>query len=464
MRTGLGGDWVRRYRYSPEGDLRAASDSLGGETTYRYDAAHRVSGVQRPDAPFEPIDHDIGNNVLRMPGLSGVRLLDGNRLQSANGETIEYDKRNHLAVRRVGTVETRYHYDERDLLMKVEKTEQPDWTATYDPFGRRVRKQWGVGKWVEYFWDTDRLIAERNETGRVRVYVYADPSALMPMLFVEYPDAETDTAAGKRYYVFADQIGTPTRVEDDAGAVAWSARIDPYGRTTVDPGNRIDFDFRFPGHWFDAETGLHSNRYRSYDPALGRYLQSDPLGVAGGMNLYAYCGGNPLVRVDVKGLADDLTDKQRDVYNDLRGSTPSDKNRADCNKGGSTCALTGETPPAKPGGEKGVLAADHVVPFKEIVKLKGFTELTREQQLAIANNPENFQPLLKGVNSSKGGKEVEDWKTLRGEDITTGKEGKARAAMLEKAEESKKALLAQIKQFEKEKEEAKQKNKKPCKK
>ncbi len=304
VRTGVGGEWVRQYRYSPEGDLLAATDSARGETTYRHDAAHRVAGVQRPGATFEPIDLDLAGNILRMPGLSGVQMLDGNRLSAANGERFEYDRRNHIAVRSAGTRETRYHYDSRDFLVKVERTGEPDWTAAYDPLGRRAWKQWGDGKRVEYFWDTDRLIAERDETGRVRVYVYADPFAMVPVLFVEYASADADPADGRRYYVFTDQIGCPTRVEDDRGEVAWSAVIDPFGRATVDSASVIEFALRFPGHWLDAETGLHYNRFRYYDPALGRYLQSDPIGVAGGLNLYAYCDGNPLTRVDVRGLAD----------------------------------------------------------------------------------------------------------------------------------------------------------------
>lgn len=308
VRTGRGGTWARTYRYSPEGDLLAAADSVRGPTTYRYDAAHRVSGVQRPGAADEPIEHDAAGNVLRMPGLTGVRLLDGNRLAAANGERFEYNRRNHIAVRTAGATETRYHYDSRDLLVKVERAGRPDWTAGYDPLGRRAWQAWGDGRRVDYFWDTDRLIAERDDTGRTRVYVYADPFAMVPLLFVEYATPDADPADGKRYYIFADQIGTPTRVEDDRGEVVWSARIDPYGQADVAPGSTIDFSFRFPGHWYDAETGLHYNRFRYYDPVLGRYLQSDPIGLAGGLNLYGYCGGNPLTRVDVRGTCPDPVD------------------------------------------------------------------------------------------------------------------------------------------------------------
>src|SRR5262249_12305463 len=71
---------------------------------------------------------------------------------------------------------------------------------------------------------------------------------------------------------------------------------------TVAPGARVTYNLRWPGHYFDPETGLHANRFRSYSPSLCRYLQSDPSGQSGGINLYAYAA-NPLALVDVLGLA-----------------------------------------------------------------------------------------------------------------------------------------------------------------
>jgi RHS repeat-associated protein len=91
-------------------------------------------------------------------------------------------------------------------------------------------------------------------------------------------------------------------VVDDGGTTVWRARIDPYGVTHVEIGESFHQPLRWPGHYFDAETGLHENRFRSYSPELGRYLQSDPSGTEGGLNLYAYTD-NPLREVDLQGLA-----------------------------------------------------------------------------------------------------------------------------------------------------------------
>jgi RHS repeat-associated protein len=295
--------WPRVYRYSPEGNLLAVEDTIRGTTRYRYDAAHRIAGMQRHHDVDEKIELDPAANVLRMPGLSGAALRDGNRLAAANGEQFEYDHRNHISIRSGQRSTTRYHYNSQDMLVRIERDGQPDWTADYDPLGRRVWKAWGTRK-LEYFWDTDRLAAERDETGRLRVYVYADPFALVPIMFVDYSSMDDEPEQGQRYYIHADQIGTPLLVEDDDGRTVWSATIDPFGRALVAAESTIEFNLRFPGHFADPEVGLHYNRFRYYDPGLGRYLQSDPLGIAGGLNLYAY-PSNPLTTVDVRGLADD---------------------------------------------------------------------------------------------------------------------------------------------------------------
>ncbi|MFY0573457.1 RHS repeat-associated core domain-containing protein [Cystobacter fuscus] len=97
----------------------------------------------------------------------------------------------------------------------------------------------------------------------------------------------------------------PSRIEDASGRIVWWASpIHSYGLVEVDATSEIAFHLRFPGHYQDVDTGLFYNRFRYYDPTLGRYLQSDPLGTAGGTNLYAYVP-NPLVHVDVLGLNGD---------------------------------------------------------------------------------------------------------------------------------------------------------------
>ena len=105
-------------------------------------------------------------------------------------------------------------------------------------------------------------------------------------------------------YVHNDHLGKPQVMTDEVGNVVWRAVYDPFGRATVDSSSDVDMNVRFPGQYFDQETGLHQNGFRTYDPGSGRYLTADPLGIIEGqdLNLYAYVGDNPVNWIDPLGL------------------------------------------------------------------------------------------------------------------------------------------------------------------
>jgi len=88
---------------------------------------------------------------------------------------------------------------------------------------------------------------------------------------------------------------------DENQNVVWQADHKPFGESTITVAT-IENNLRFPGQYFDAESGLHYNYFRYYDPETGRYITSDPIGLNGGVNTYAYVGGNPLSRIDPYGL------------------------------------------------------------------------------------------------------------------------------------------------------------------
>ena len=102
------------------------------------------------------------------------------------------------------------------------------------------------------------------------------------------------------YFVHSDHLGTPQKVSNDTGAVVWAADYEPYGPISLQIWH-ISNTARFPGQVFDAETGLHYNYFRDYDPSVGRYVQSDTIGLAGGINTFAYVYGNPLRYTDPTG-------------------------------------------------------------------------------------------------------------------------------------------------------------------
>jgi RHS repeat-associated protein len=109
-------------------------------------------------------------------------------------------------------------------------------------------------------------------------------------------------------YYHCDQIGTPQEVTDESGELAWSARYRAWGeaKEVISEAARkagITNPLRFAGQYLDRETNLHYNRHRYYDPSSGRFISKDPIGLAGGLNAYAYGGRNPVSLIDPLGLA-----------------------------------------------------------------------------------------------------------------------------------------------------------------
>jgi len=114
-------------------------------------------------------------------------------------------------------------------------------------------------------------------------------------------------AEAKNYFVYADHLNAPRAISDELGKVVWRWDSEAFGATLAneDPdqdGKAFSYNLRFPGQYFDQSTGLHYNGFRDYDPAIGRYIQSDPIGLNGGLNTYGYVEGNPVGFVDPYGL------------------------------------------------------------------------------------------------------------------------------------------------------------------
>lgn len=93
------------------------------------------------------------------------------------------------------------------------------------------------------------------------------------------------------YFVRSDHIGRPVLAADEAGTTVWTASWLPFGGVHVENGV---IDARFPGQWFQAESGLHQNWMRDYDPTTGRYIEADPLGLVDGPSVYNYASSNPM--------------------------------------------------------------------------------------------------------------------------------------------------------------------------
>ncbi|MHA6879177.1 RHS repeat-associated core domain-containing protein, partial [Ralstonia pseudosolanacearum] len=197
---------------------------------------------------------------------------------------------------------TTYSYSDRGRLASVTK----NGTITsylYNGLGQRVVKSGsnvptGATRYV--YDEAGHLLGEYDQSGNAiqeTVYLGDTPIATVKN--------------GTAYYVYADQIDTPRVITDTNNLMVWRwDQTDPFGVALPDENptslGAFKYNLRFPGQVYDAETGKHYNANRDYDPAGGRYIQSDPIGLNGGQfSTYAYVRGNPLSFIDPLGLYDE---------------------------------------------------------------------------------------------------------------------------------------------------------------
>jgi RHS repeat-associated protein len=136
-----------------------------------------------------------------------------------------------------------------------------------------------------------RLIAETNQSGQMLAeYVYLGDQ---PLAMIRPGEVV--------YYYHNDHLGTPQVLTDGNGTVAWKATYTPFGEAVASV-QAVENPFRFPGQYYDQETGLHYNYFRYYNPQTGRYITPDPIGLEGGINLFTYVAGNAVNFVDPLGL------------------------------------------------------------------------------------------------------------------------------------------------------------------
>jgi RHS repeat-associated protein len=162
-----------------------------------------------------------------------------------------------------------------------------------DAFGRRVKKI-ASGVTTLYHYAGGNLIAETDENGvTLRDYIYFNGEPVALKIY--------GTQFGTMYYFVNDHLGTPQKIVSSSGRVVWAAGYFPFGKAQIKP-KTVTNNLRFPGQYFDAESGLHYNRNRYYDSDTGRYITADPIGLEGGINLYSYVLNNPMNWVDPSGL------------------------------------------------------------------------------------------------------------------------------------------------------------------
>ena len=283
----------RNYVYTNEGNI-TTKDTEHGTYTYAYDELYRLTDAVNPTVTDETYTYDNLGNRLTSAAVAGNWAYNlNNELGSYGGTTLTYDNNGNITNKAVGTVDTSYVYDETDRMEEVK--DDNDATIAvyyYDPFGRRLWKNDGSGR-IYYLYSDEGLIGEYDSSGNeIKTYGYAMGS--------QWGANPLFQKVGTDYYWYHnDHQGTPQKITHTTGTVVWSAVYDSFGKAQIETST-VTNNLRFPGQYYDTETGLHYNWNRYYDPETGRYMRIDPVGE--GLNLYLYVQNNPLKYIDPRGL------------------------------------------------------------------------------------------------------------------------------------------------------------------
>ncbi|WP_321532121.1 RHS repeat-associated core domain-containing protein [uncultured Desulfuromonas sp.] len=208
----------------------------------------------------------------------------------------QYDANGNTTQKTANGQTTTYDYNSRNRLSRVHLPDGRLVSYRYDPFGRRISKT-VAGVTTCYTYSDEGLAAEYDANGTWQKSYGWKPDGLWGT------DPVYQRTATGLYYYHNDHLGTPQRLSDESGTIAWSAGYTAFGNATIDPIlSSIDNNLRFPGQYFDQETGLHYNYQRFYDPSTGRYTQIDPVGFfAGDVNQYRYGFNTPNYWIDPTG-------------------------------------------------------------------------------------------------------------------------------------------------------------------
>lgn len=309
---------ARTFERDLAGQLLRVREGDRAVATYAYDAAGRLRAAEIEGHPAERFDHDAAGSLLaRAAGEGAPTAFDlgpGNRLLRAGAVIHEHDARGRRIAsrRRAGEAPgpddavTRYRWDGRDRLREVRLPSGERVVYTYDAFDRQVRREQyappatpaaeaagaapgAPARTTELLWDGDAIATRVDSVEGTTVYLH-DPGSLLPLAEVH---------DGVLHLCVLDPVGAPTELVDPEGRVAWSSRRRPWGERAPTAGIRSVLGPA--GQWEDEATGLLRARYRDFDPATARFLSPDPLGLRGGLNLYALAGA-PTMVVDPLGL------------------------------------------------------------------------------------------------------------------------------------------------------------------
>ena len=329
----------RLYQYDQAGNITQIKSDLG-TTDYGYDKLSRLTSA-RPDnalqtlgLPSEQYGYDAVHNRTSSGHQPGAWSYNGDNqltqypyLRPFTPGTqpidtqVSYTPQGHTQKETSAQWEKSYQYNAAERLTKYQSTNQgqssPALEASYkyDPFGRRISKSIKEGDTTQttyFLYSEQGLMGEADEQGKLQKAYGFNPTAMQQGLWSTDPiwqanvsNASLTAIETSYHYLHTDHLGTPQVTTTKEGQISWKAQSEAFGAAGVlQSQSRIQMNLRFPGQYFDQETGTHHNFFRDYASHVGRYMQGDPIGLAGGQNVFSYASAQPQNGFDDFGLCD----------------------------------------------------------------------------------------------------------------------------------------------------------------
>ncbi|MBV6825364.1 RHS repeat-associated core domain-containing protein [Pseudomonas sp. PD9R] len=300
------------YTYDPIGNINKIKSNPIGELNYSYDALDRLTGEKNAIYQQTFTYDAVGNRKRKtITALANEKSQDDvtttykygekdNRLIEIDGQQMITDAAGNLIK---DNANREFSYNEENRLSSVKIDGIVLAQFSYSAHGQRTQKITSQGS-ISFIYGLDgELLGETQYDSqglklKSQFYIWLEGIPLSGVS-VDY-DATEAISNTSLFYLHTDHLNTPRIATDAVQELVWEWMPDVFG--VGNPTGSLTLNLRFPGQYYDNETDLHYNYFRNYNPKTGRYVESDPIGLKGGLNSYGYANGNPLKYIDPLGM------------------------------------------------------------------------------------------------------------------------------------------------------------------
>lgn len=303
--TGVGGLSVG-FQYDPIGNLTQLTPaaSVTPLVKFDYDALSRLTAFKDgpTDVAIESYAYDATGNRQSFTNAVGTQTYTypstSHRLSQVAATARSYDAAGNTTA--IGGTAKEFVYDDSGRMSQVKQNAIVQRSYAYNGKGEQVRKYAGTANTYTLYDEAGHWLGDYDNTG----------AALQQAIWLDDLPVGLIANGNQLHYVEPDHLGTPRVVIEVARNVpvwTWDLKSEAFGNSVPnqDPdgdSTPLVFDMRFPGQRYDSASGLNQNYFRDYDSATGRYAESDPIGLKGGISAYGYAFSNPLMWIDPNGL------------------------------------------------------------------------------------------------------------------------------------------------------------------